>query len=343
MRFGVKQSLNLLLRFQPLREFLHSFFLLFLEMESRIEGEYDDQVWKKLEPIYIGVRRRLLQLRMWRYGPLFVWDNARPVFDKLAEHNLSLEGKVYCDLGCGTHHPYGTSAIMYINGAASTIATDLIDTDKKRAAEALYELLQDCLANPDVWHWSDLSRGEYLDRVQSFNFKALRVGDLEAGIGSAPLRHIIASIYETAIEPDSIDIMSSRSVLEHLLDFEEACNRLFVLMSPSGVAYHLIDLVDHRAYGSPKHHWWSFLAEDEHWSDDLCNRLRASEISEFFERTGFEILSYNAIAKAEMPGGFRKQLKGQFASMSNEELELIRIACLIKKPQERSVLPAPKI
>jgi cyclopropane fatty-acyl-phospholipid synthase-like methyltransferase len=35
-------------------------------MESRIEGEYDAQVWKRLEPIYLGARKRLLQLRMWR-------------------------------------------------------------------------------------------------------------------------------------------------------------------------------------------------------------------------------------------------------------------------------------
>ena len=125
--------------------------------------------------------------------------------------------------------------------------------------------------------------------------------------------------------------MSSRAVLEHFLDFEMACHKLWALMSPGSVAYHEIDLVDHRAYGSLKYHWWSFLAEDEQWSDGLCNRLRASEIREYFERTGFEIIAYDARDKVEMPIEFRKQLKGRFASMSDEELNSIRVVFLIKK------------
>jgi hypothetical protein len=102
-------------------------------------------------------------------------------------------------------------------------------------------------------------------------------------------------------------------------------------MSPGSVAYHLIDLVDHRAYLSLNYHWWSFLAEDEQWSDGVCNRLRASEIREYFEKTGFKIIAYDAVKKAEMPIGFRKQLKGRFASMSDEELNSIQISCWLEK------------
>jgi Methyltransferase domain len=300
-------------------------------MESSTEGPLSDHLWVRLEPIYISSRRKLLQSRKWRYGPLFVWDNAKPVFDKLAEYNISVEGKVYCDLGCGTHHPYGTSAIMYINGAASTIATDMQDADKRRAAEALYDLLQDCLVNPDSWHWSSVTREEYLTRIQNFNFKALREGNLEVGLVSVPLKHIVTSIYEPSIPSGGIDIISSRAVLEHFLDFEIACHKLWALMSPGSIAYHLIDLVDHRSYGSLEYHQWSFLAEDEQWSDGVCNRLRASEIYKYFENTGFEIKACDVTKNAEMPMGFRKQLRGRFASMSDEELNTLQIACLIKK------------
>jgi hypothetical protein len=199
MHSVVKEGLKFLLKLQILRKITHRLFFLSLEvdpstfstfegstlassieaMDSSVEGALSDSLWVKLEPIYISSRRRLLQSRKWRYGPLFVWDNAKPVFDKLSEHNISIEGKVYCDLGCGTHHPYGTSAVMYINGAAATIATDVDGSDKKRAAEALYDLLQDCLVNPDSWHWSSLTREEYLTRLHNFNFKALCEGDLE--------------------------------------------------------------------------------------------------------------------------------------------------------------------
>lgn len=347
----VKQGLKPLLKFKLPRKALHRLFFLSLEadpsnlqtfegttlassieaMELITEGALSDHLWSRLEPIYISSRRKLLQSRKWRYGSLFVWDNVKPVFDKLAESGISVEGKVYCDLGCGTHHPYGTSAIMYINGAASTIATDVHDSDKKRAAEALYDLLQDCLADPDSWHWSSLSRKEYLTRIQNFNFKALREGNLEAGLASVPLKHIVTSIYEPSIPAGTIDIMSSRAVLEHFLDFEKACHKLWALMSPGSMAYHLIDLVDHRSYVSLEYNQWSFLAEDEQWSDGVCNRLRASEIYEYFERTGFEVRAYDVTKKAEMPIEFRKKLKGRFASMSDEELNTLQIACLIEK------------
>jgi len=44
-------------------------------------------------------------------------------------------------------------------------------------------------------------------------------------------------------------------------------------MSPGGVADHNIDLVDHRRYDeSLNYHCWFILAEDEKWSDGVCNR-----------------------------------------------------------------------
>jgi Methyltransferase domain len=283
MHSFIQKGFKTLLKIRLIRKIVHRLFFLSLEtntstfptfsgsilalaiedMESSDEGPLSDQLWTKLEPIYISSRRKLLQSRKWRYGNLFVWDNVKPVIEKLAQHHISIIGKTYCDLGCGTHHPFGTSAIMYINGANSTIATDIQNFDKRRAAEALYELLQDCFVNPDMWHWSSSPRDEYLARLHSFNLRALSKGDFDAGLANLPLKHIVTSIYEPQIPLGSIDVMTSRSVLEHFLDFEMACDKLKALMSPKGVAYHLIDLVDHRSYSSFKFHRWSFLAEDE--------------------------------------------------------------------------------
>lgn len=125
--------------------------------------------------------------------------------------------------------------------------------------------------------------------------------------------------------------MTSRSVLEHFLDFDVAVDRFFALMRKGGVASHYIDLVDHRAYGSSDYHYWSFLAEDENWSDGLVNRLRSSEIKSSFERAGFEILRYeNRVA--EMPVGFRKLIVGRFREMTEEELSATGVFCVLRKP-----------
>jgi len=327
--YPIKQILEYALKYSSFRHRLYRLVLRSMELDFATEGE----TWRTFEPIYTRIKRRLIKEPLWRYNPQFVRVTAKSAYDVLVQH-VSVEDKTYCEIGCGEHHPCGTSAIMYINGASSVIATDLRDTDRKRAAEALYDLLLDCLAHPEDWHWSGLSRDDYLARIYSFNLKALREGDFDAGIAAVPIKHVVTNIYETAIKSESIDVMSSRAVLEHFLDFELACKKLYSLMSADSVAYHKIDLVDHRGYDeSLNYHWWSFLAEDEQWSGDSGNRLRSSEIREYFEKTGFEILSFDDRERDEMPIGFREKIKGRFAKMSDEELSIIRIACVLKKPK----------
>jgi hypothetical protein len=255
---------------------------------------------------------------------------AREGFDGVSPY-ISLLDKVYCDLGCGVYHPYGICTIMYLNGARSTIALDLDGCDKERAAEALSDLLLDCLAAPDRWHWSEIDRESFLRRAHQFGLKALGEGKLEEGLACLPLEHIVTDIHNPLLQEDSIDVMASRAVLEHFLDFGVAVERMYALMRRGGVAYHHIDLVDHRAYTIPGYHWWSFLAEGEGWSDGLVNRLRSCEIRPHFERVGFEVLRYeNRVAR--MPAGFMDRVAGRFRGMSEEELSATGVFCVLRKP-----------
>jgi SAM-dependent methyltransferase len=231
---------------------------------SDIEGKK----WQDLDPIYATVRRKLFGAHEWLLGPLHVIGSAKRVIANLAKCGLDIQNKVYCDLGCGTQHPYGTSTLMYINGADSAIATDLSPLkNNRRTAEALYDLLLQCLAHPDDFHLTQISREEYFSRIYTFNLKALKKGELINGLANIPIRHIVTSIYEPEILPETIDIISSRAVLEHLLEFEKACSQMYSLMKSGGIGIHFVDFVDHRAYKSSEYHYWSFLAEeDEEWS-----------------------------------------------------------------------------
>jgi len=220
---------------------------------------------------------------------------------------------------------------MYLNGARSTIALDLNDGNQQRAAEALADLMVDCLSFPEKWHWSGIGRTDFLQRAHQFGLNALREGRLEEGLAGLPLRHIVTDIHNPILEEDSIDQMSSRAVLEHFLDFGVAVERMFVLMRHGGVAYHNIDLVDHRTYKDPRYHWWSFLAEGEDWSDGLVNRLRSCEIRPHFERVGYEVLRYENII-GKMPAGFLRQVVGRFREMPEEELNVTGVCCVLRKP-----------
>lgn len=291
---------------------------------------YKNRPWNEVDAVFTWCRRRLQADPDWRCGPARVREVAREGYDAISPHG-SVRDKTYCDLGCGTAHPYGISAIMYLNGARSTIALDLYGSDRMRSAEALADLLADCAVFPDDWHWSDISRADYFDRISRFNLKALYKGDLEAGLSGVPLKHVVTDIHNPVLQNDTMDLMTSRAVLEHFLDFDTAVRRLFSLMHPGGVAYHHIDLVDHRAYSNPALHYWSFLAEDDDGSDGLVNRLRSCEIRSCFEKAGFEILRYeNRVGK--MPDGFHHRIRGRFSKMSEQELSVTGVFCVLRKP-----------
>ncbi len=286
--------------------------------------------WIQLENIFTALRRELRSRPEWRHAPRRVHEVAYEGYSNLAPF-VSLVGKHYCDLGCGTYHPFGISTAMYLNGAESTLGLDLENAPEQRAAEALFDLLCDCLAFPDRWHWSDLPRAEFLRRLAMFDLAALEAGNLKAGVARTPMRHCVTDIHSPALAEASFDIMTSRAVLEHFLDFGVAADRMFKLLKPGGVAFHLIDLVDHRAYGSKHHHFWSFLAENENWSDGLTNRLRSCEIRPHFERVGFEIIEYRN-TRGSMPAGFRKHLSARFQKMSDEELSTTSVQCVLRRP-----------
>lgn len=283
------------------------------------------------EPLYTRSRRVLFQIPLWRYGPNRVREVSKDAFNGFQPFG-SIIGKTYMDLGCGVEHPYGTSTIMFLNGASRTLAFDIRETDQRRAAEALYDLIADCAANPNAWHFSRISRRDFMNNIYKFNIPALEAGDLKMGIANVPLEHVVGDIYANSIGSNSIDFMLSISVLEHLLDFPKALFEIRRTMAPGGIACHYIDLKDHRYYLNPgKYHQWSFLAENDGWSG-VCNRLRYSEIRKCIEEANFEILRFEG-KKASMPEDFRKHLKGRFRNMSDEDLNITGVFCVLGKPK----------
>jgi hypothetical protein len=324
---AVRSSIGIARRSPALRRLLDEGALESVVLDPRL---YEGRTWDDLDRVYTICRRQLRARPEWRYGPARVHEVAKEGFDAVRPY-ISPDDRVCCDLGCGVYHPYGVSAILYMNGARSTIAMDRDDSDKPRAAEALADLLLDCIASPDRWHWSGSERSDFLQRAHRFGLLALQEGRLEEGLAGLPLRHDVTDIYNPIIENNSIDVMTSRAVLEHFLDFGAAVERLFALMRRGGVAHHAIDLVDHRAYDNKNFHWWSFLAEGEDWSDGLVNRLRSCEIRPHFERVGFEVLRYETIT-GKMPAGFMSRVAGRFREMPEEELSITGVRCVLRKP-----------
>ncbi len=285
-----------------------------------------------LDSVFTEARRILFKNNNWRFGH----DRTNLVVNEFMEYlnkYTSVKDKTYLDLGCGKHHPFGHSAIMYLNGAKKTIAFDLDKyDDNSRASEALYDLLADCALNRKKWMvTNDNSEKDFISRIDSFDSDKLRLGNLSGGIKKNPLNHIQGNIENIDIPDNSIDILTSKSVLEHFLNFEAAMKNYYRFMASNSYSFHSIDLVDHRAYKNKnKYNYWSFLTENEEWTDNLCNRLRSSEIKEIFEKVGFKVLEWDEI-KRPLPQKLRIKLKGRFKDMSDDELSVIGVKCILFK------------
>lgn len=308
------------------RRFLYKATVNALESE---QGRYHDE-WKLIDPVFSSVRARLSDSPQWRYGPAYAYDGARWVFDRLSSY-ADVRGAVFCDLGCGKHSPLGTSALLYLNGADECIATDILEPlDPARAARALYDLLTDCLALPAKWQWTENSDPEFYDRVHRFDLDKLRDGDLEGGLGDAPVRRITADISADALFQDKVSLMTSRSVLEHIPQLEKAAANMYTMLRPGGLMFHFVDLADHAIYGPPSDkHYWSFLEETQ-WHGHT-NRLRAHEVLSILQAAGFEVLDTET-ETCQLPPGLRERLDDRFAQMTDAQLETIRIGVALRKP-----------
>lgn len=290
----------------------------------------DNMGWEQLDPIFKYCRRRLFADPNWRFGPKRVHEVAGEAFRALSMFH-EIKNARYADMGCG-HHPFGTSSIFYLNGAASCTGLDLRRSRDAEAAQALFDLLVDCLVAPEDWRWGDISRDAFLKKLQDFDLSALREGHLEKGLNRASLEYKVSDITKNTLPDNAFDVMSSRAVLEHFLDFDQAVTELYRIMAPGGHAYHAIDLVDHRWYDHPEtYHMWSFLAEPPEWTDGVCNRLRAGQFKEKFEQAGFKVVRFDRI-REPLPAGVRDKVAPPYHGMSDEELETTGVHIVVHKP-----------
>jgi hypothetical protein len=135
---------------------------------------------------------------------------------------------------------------------------------------------------------------------------------------------------KSRIPPNSISLLASFAVFEHVDDIDSVSRHIHGLLKPGGVAYHFIDLADHRSYrGDGVYGPLSFLTEEE--APANMNRLRAPQITEAQVGAGFEILR-DARISAPVPAGFEDQLVSRFRAMPLGDVTVVKQHLLVRKP-----------
>lgn len=271
------------------------------------------------------------------YGPRHVLNSLTSLVGWLKKRGFTLSGRRCLDLGCGAHQPLAVASLLYVNGARAVVANDIVPAaDPARSARLLHDLLCHAIRSPAHFHVGDVAVDEYRRRLAAFDLEALAAGDLSGGCARTPIRHVVTSVFALQESVGRFDLVSSRAVLEHFLDFDAVCRVLFELTAAGGVGCHLYDFCDHRHYRSPRYHPWSFLAEAEDWAADVpaadvSNRLRLSHVASALERAGFAV---DAVwcQRQPVPPEVRAGIGPPFNHLSEDDLSVLRAMLVLERP-----------
>ena len=284
--------------------------------------------WATLDNLHRLTRQALWKHDFWWYGPNKVLEYISVYKPHLKFANF-LEA-VVVDFGCGTWSPLGASAVFYLNGARSAFAIDVEPCgDTALAADALCELLLECIADPEEWHFSSIGRKDFIRRILSFDLKKLRDGDLHGGIANTGLRHMVGDIREVLTEGEGVDIIVSNTVLEHIEELKEISVFFHKILSGTGTMIHNVDFTDHRVYSDSSKNKWSFMTIDGGDSIGI-NKLRYSDIEKIFADAGFKVVDSHKVI--EMPDEeVRKKFRPEYSNLSDEDISTTFALMCIQK------------
>lgn len=191
-----------------------------------------------------------------------------------------LKGKKVLEIGPGIN--FGLPLILACYGAEVVVADRFLPSWDPDYHPKFYALLRTTLSNVNC-PLIDLTP---LDKVLS-----------QGGYPPESISLCSCSLEELSGIPDqSVDVVMSNAVLEHLYDLELAFSHLARITKPGGLGLHQVDFRDHLNFYRPLEH---LLLGDEEFSQEftakhgeLGNRYRPQEMRQLWELKGFEVKKF---------------------------------------------------
>lgn len=279
--------------------------------------------------------RMLQQAGLGKYGTGKMLRKANSILSSIEGLELPSK-KTFVDFGCGAHEPLALSSFFYANGFANCIANDFLPIRNNTfAAISMFEVLSQMMIFPEDFVALGQSQSSFLSRVKNFDLKGFQEGDFSAGVH--PIQESVGflscNILESGIDHESVSLLVSFAVFEHVFDIKRVCSYLYDISEPGGLQFHFIDLADHRSYRNDGvYNKFSFLTEETGPSN--INRLRASEHIANFQAAGFEILSQEANSEA-IDEATHNALLPHWKSLDRSDLETHGLTVVLRKPQHR--------
>jgi len=264
---------------------------------------------------------------------------------------LSTRPKVVAELGPGDSLGIGLAALL--SGAQKYYALDVVEYAASAVnldiLDGLVELFTKCEPIPDQQEFPllepklksyefpyDILTDERLrqnlddERIQSIretlkNLSHLSNGDIE-------ICYIVPWYDSNVLEPESIDMIFSQAVLEHVDDLTHTYETFYHWLKKDGFMSHQIDFGCHHLAEQWNGHWaysdlsWKLIKGKRPY---LLNREPYSTHKDLLGQSGFEIV--REVKTADRSGLAREHLNSRFRRLSEEDLTTRTVHILARK------------
>lgn len=139
--------------------------------------------------------------------------------------------------------------------------------------------------------------------------------------GEVSIRYVVPWFDERVIEKDSVDIILSHAVLEHVADLETTYRASYLWLKAGGMMSHQIDFTSHGLTEKWNGHWacpealWKIVVGRRPF---LINRQPSSMHVKFMEKNGFRIICH--LKNHRSDGIARSELSSVWREISDDDL-----------------------
>jgi len=287
--------------------------------------------------LHYQLQRRFGGLRDFRREFTTKIDDWKIMIDQLRTRGIDIRGAELLEIGTGWYPTFPFAC--HLAGAACVHTYDLnryLRPDLVRQCAAGFAEFLPAIAE---------AVGADLDDVRARHARLMaNLGDgsdLERASGNGVRYHAPADATATGLPANSVDLVFSNSVLEHVAP--SVLSPLYAesmrILRPGGSMFHSVNCGDHYAYADRKVHQLHYLQFDDRqwafWNNRFLyqNRLRAHQFVDAARDGGFELIFDSSTPRPQR----LEQLKAmtvapQFAHIPAEKLCITSVDFIALKP-----------
>jgi SAM-dependent methyltransferase len=236
----------------------------------------------------------------------------------------SLAGKTVLEVGPGIN--YGCVMILAAYGARPAVVDRFLAPWEPGYHRRFYSRL----------------REELVRRAPEADVRPLEALVEADGYPEAVIARCESPLETIPLSPESIDLVLSNAVVEHLFDLEKSFAQLYRITRPGGFGLHQVDFRDHRDFDRPLEFLLQreedFQAEFARTHGEIGNRYRPDEVGASIRAAGFEVLGFegNTFTRPEYLQEFlprlRMAVQSRYHQRAAEDLHVVSGRYQLRKP-----------